>query len=751
MPKLLLKNSGLLFCRCIVFAVCFVVVGLNAVDVGAAQTEVGQEDQAASQTDEQAVTVDYFGRLLDTFSGNADGHSKSGFAEISTKLPAMFPDLAHSFINVSTTKSGVRAFGFLAGILALLVVSVLVEKWVVRWIGKKYLQSEPGSEADKETISFVDKVGMGLVKVIPGLLGIVVFLMLSYAGYALIFPGSGPGAKVLFVALLLSVVGYRATALLADFLFAPGAAGIRPLPVSDTAAVVLRRLVVQIFTYIVSGFLLAAAFSRLGALPITVLMSKVVAASILLVIVALAALRHREHVKEYLLAPTPEHPDSPSRGWKNFAEIWHVFFILYCLVLWGMLVNSTADPGSTTKGAFLFSFFIVPIWVILDRLLVLIVRYGVGILKIYDFSTGTENVLSDEEQLERAKGLNVLQKTLCTARGILAMVLIAWLASLWGYRLPFVSVLIKAIFDSILVIALALTLWRFISNWIEKKIAEEEAGDDEVDEEAADEFGGAVARGRAYTLLPILRKFIGVVLGVMVTLTVLSSLGVNIGPLLAGAGVVGLAVGFGAQKLVADILSGFFYLFDDAFRVGEYLTTGSVSGTVEGITLRNVMLRHHRGMLQIIPHSELGTITNYMRGGIIDKFNLDFPYDTDIDQIRKIIKKVGIAMMEDPEYADGFIRPIKSQGVREISNSVMTIRVKFTAKPGKQFVIRREAFKRITEAINAKGIHYAHRKVIVDIPQVNGDVTPQTEQAVKAAGAAARQIIDEEQAAQEKK
>ena len=104
---------------------------------------------------------------------------------------------------------------------------------------------------------------------------------------------------------------------------------------------------------------------------------------------------------------------------------------------------------------------------------------------------------------------------------------------------------------------ITLTLWRFISNWIEKKIAEEEAGDSEVDEEAADEFGGAVARGRAYTLLPILRKFIGVVLGVMVTLTVLSSLGVNIGPLLAGAGVVGLAVGFGAQKLVADILSGF--------------------------------------------------------------------------------------------------------------------------------------------------------------------------------------------------
>lgn len=307
--------------------------------------------------------------------------------------------------------------------------------------------------------------------------------------------------------------------------------------------------------------------------------------------------------------------------------------------------------------------------------------------------------------------------------------------------------LVKAIFDSIIIMALALTVWRLISSWIEKKIAEETVDEPE-DEDSADEFGGAVARGRAYTLLPVIRKFIGVALGVMVILTVLSSLGVNIGPLLAGAGVIGLAVGFGAQKLVSDILSGFFYLFDDAFRVGEYLKTSSVSGTVENISLRNVMLRHHRGMLQIIPHSELGTITNYMRGGIIEKFNLNFPYDADIDKIRKIIKKVGIAMMEDPDFADDFLQPVKSQGVREITNSIMTIRVKFTARPGKHFVIRREAFKRITEALNAKGIHYAQNKVIVDIPQVNVDEKEgEGENLAKVAGAAALHVVEEQERA----
>jgi small-conductance mechanosensitive channel len=221
----------------------------------------------------------------------------------------------------------------------------------------------------------------------------------------------------------------------------------------------------------------------------------------------------------------------------------------------------------------------------------------------------------------------------------------------------------------------------------------------------------------------------------MVSMMILSSMGVDIGPLLAGAGVIGLAIGFGAQKLVADIFSGFFYLLDDAFRVGEYLEAGTVSGIVENITLRNVMLRHHRGMLQIVPHSDLGAITNFMRGGIVVKFNLDFPYDADIDEIRKVIKKVGQKMLEDEELGKDFIKPVKSQGVREITNSVMTIRVKFTARPGAHFVIRREAFKRITEALCTKGIQYAHRRVIVDIPAA--DTHQLTTEQLKATGAAA--------------
>jgi small-conductance mechanosensitive channel len=276
--------------------------------------------------------------------------------------------------------------------------------------------------------------------------------------------------------------------------------------------------------------------------------------------------------------------------------------------------------------------------------------------------------------------------------------------------------------------------WGIISRVISRKL-EETAPKKTDDESKEDDEWGAGPAERSQTLLPVVRKFIASVLISMVIMIILSSMGVNIGPLLAGAGVIGLAIGFGAQKIVSDIFTGFFFLIDDAFRIGEYIQAGSVSGTVEWITLRTVKLRHHMGSLQFVPYSDMGTVDNFMRGGMVVKFNLQLPYDTDINQVRKIIKKIGKQMANEEEYASDFIKPVKSQGVKSVGDSVMTFRVKFTAKPGTQFVIKREAFRRITEALAEKGIHYAHRKVIVEVPQ--NPTTPaeqSTKQDTKKAG-----------------
>lgn len=404
-----------------------------------------------------------------------------------------------------------------------------------------------------------------------------------------------------------------------------------------------------------------------------------------------------------------------------------------------MIVHlDNTNSETISRGAFFFSFFIVPIWLVMNRMVQWILQMGVKTLKIYDDNLPENSTEEEREQNEKGKIFYMRGKTM--GRIILFSILAIWLTSLWGISLPFLSRITEVFFDAAIILTISLMFWQFISSLIERKIAESMPEEEEEDQD--DEWGAGANRGRSYTLLPMIRKFIGSILVVMVTMTVLSSMGVDIGPLLAGAGVVGLAIGFGAQKLVADMFSGFFYLLDDAFRVGEYLEAGTVSGSVESITLRNVMLRHHRGMLQVVPHSELGPITNFMRGGIVVKFNLDFPYDVNIDKVRKIIKKVGQAMLEDEELGKDFIKPLKSQGVREITNSVITIRAKFTAQPGTHFVIRREALKRITEALAKQGINYAHKKVIVDLPVATTENL--TEEQLRAAGAATMRALEEE-------
>jgi small-conductance mechanosensitive channel len=208
---------------------------------------------------------------------------------------------------------------------------------------------------------------------------------------------------------------------------------------------------------------------------------------------------------------------------------------------------------------------------------------------------------------------------------------------------------------------------------------------------------------------------------------VLSELGVNIGPLIAGAGIVGLAVGFGAQTLVKDILSGLFFLIDDAFRVGEYIDVGEVRGMVEHISIRSLRLRHHRGPVHTIPFGEIHHLTNYSRDWAIMKLELRVPFDTDIEKVRKIIKKVGQELMEHDVHGPNFLQPVKSQGVNRMDDSAFIIRVKFMTKPGEQFVLRRVVFSRIQEVFAENGIQFAPRRVIVD----TGDASP------AAAGAAA--------------
>jgi small-conductance mechanosensitive channel len=263
--------------------------------------------------------------------------------------------------------------------------------------------------------------------------------------------------------------------------------------------------------------------------------------------------------------------------------------------------------------------------------------------------------------------------------------------------------LLRGVVSAIIALLVADIAWRIIRALIDYKISEGTNGG----------IPAAARRSRMKTLLPILRNVIFVVLFTMAGLMVLSSMGIQIGPLLAGAGVAGVAIGFGAQTLVKDIISGIFYLLDDAFRVGEYIQSGSYKGTVESFSLRSVKLRHHRGPLYTVPFGELGAVQNMSRDWVIDKLTVTITYDSDLAKAKKLIKQIGKDLAAEPDFKEKIIEPLKMQGVEQFGEYGMQIRMKMMTKPSEQFTIRRRALALIKTAFDENGIRFASPTVRV--------------------------------------
>jgi small-conductance mechanosensitive channel len=262
------------------------------------------------------------------------------------------------------------------------------------------------------------------------------------------------------------------------------------------------------------------------------------------------------------------------------------------------------------------------------------------------------------------------------------------------------------VFNAIVAYALFDFLWQVTRTILDRKIAQFR-----VPGAPADEV--AIRRQRLSTILPFVRNALLVVLIVIVALMYLSSLGIPITPLLAGASVVGVAIGFGSQTLVKDVLSGVFYLVDDAFRVGEYIQSGSYMGTVEGFTLRSVRLRHHRGPVFTVPFGNLGAVQNMSRDWSLEKITLGVTYDTDLVKLKKIVKQVGKELQDDPEFAPHVIETLKMQGVDEFGDFAIKIKLKLMVVPGEGATIRRWVLTRLKTLFDENGIQLAFPTVRV--------------------------------------
>ena len=266
--------------------------------------------------------------------------------------------------------------------------------------------------------------------------------------------------------------------------------------------------------------------------------------------------------------------------------------------------------------------------------------------------------------------------------------------------------LTRGVLSSIVILLVADFIWQVTKTLIDRRLARMAAMSPPGSEEA-------LRQARVRTLLPIFRNATFILVAVVAVLMALSALGVEIGPLIAGAGIVGVAVGFGSQTLVRDIISGVFYLLDDAFRVGEYIQSGTYKGTVESLGVRSVKLRHHRGPIFTVPYGQLGAVENLSRDWVIDKVIVNVTYDTDLDKAKEIIKQIGKELAQDPEFAPHIIEPLKMQGVEQFGDFAIQLRLKMMTRPGEQFAIRRRAYAMLKTAFDENGIKFAFPTVQV--------------------------------------
>jgi small-conductance mechanosensitive channel len=209
---------------------------------------------------------------------------------------------------------------------------------------------------------------------------------------------------------------------------------------------------------------------------------------------------------------------------------------------------------------------------------------------------------------------------------------------------------------------------------------------------------------RAQTLALVLRSIASVLIWTIAITMILGELGVNLGPLIAGAGIAGVAIGFGAQSLVKDFLSGIFMLVEDQYGVGDIVDVGEATGTVEAVTLRTTRIRSVDGTVWHVPNGTIDRVGNMSQQWARALLDVDVAYGTDIDDAQRVIKAVADAVADDPEWRHRILEPPEVWGIESMGPDAISIRLVVKTRPGDQFPVMRELRRRLSDTFLSEGI-----------------------------------------------
>jgi len=700
-------------------------------------------------------------------------HFRAALLDRLRELPAAFNEVVY-ILRAASPSGGLDAYGK-AVIYSLLMFTagILVERYVY---GQRIMRRFVVARTRENPQGYAEKMPWLVFRFVAGVGGIMVSMAVAYLIGFVIF-GELKDTALQFTVTLINLAYFacRFAAVLWRMILSPFMSQYRIPVMSDRDAKRLHRWLWMLASFDICALLFEVWIRELGlnydiyALVAILLSGMVVMFNTLLVLVNYrqisGALRGGRDTRDVSL---------PLRV---FSQAWAPLAILYMLVAW-IQISVSLVLGEPVEFPLIAGAYVI--------LLSIIVVYGVvnyviergfararalrQMNEIMHEEEQQEAALAEAERLGREEGEvarleDALEETRAAEEEVREMVgatghplntfealarrvagILAFVAGTYAFfyiwdndGAQMVESYADRLLDIMVILFFGYIIYHAFRIWIDTKIREE-VGDEEAGE-LGDEGSGSSA-SRLATLLPLFRNFMLIVVVVTILLIVLMEAGINVGPLFAGAGIVGVAVGFGSQALVRDIFAGAFFLFDDAFRKGEYLDVGGVKGTVEKISVRSFQLRHHLGALHTIPFGELQVMTNYSRDWVIMKLPLRVTYDTDVEKVRKLIKKLGVALLDDPVIGANFIQPLKSQGVIEMQDSAMIIRVKFMTKPGDQWLVRKRVYEDIRVLFEREGIKFAHREVTVRL--ADGKAEDLTEEEKKAVTAAAQASLEED-------
>jgi len=638
---------------------------------------------------------------------------RSGVAAVPDFLPKAYAD--------------VRGKGGTSNILIMFaaILSLLGTGLGAEWLFGRYAAGMRQRLTASSSAHWSVKLKRLLLCALLEFISLCVFALATFIVFFLFF-NRGPFARLAFGLFLVVVLAVRGIGLLSRFLLAPRSLALRLPPLTDHTAIHLYRWTMGLVLFLGFSFLVRGLLELQGVSEESIIFLRAFNAAVVLGMIVYLLFRNRDAVARMICQDSPGAATGINLFRAQLATFWHLLALPYVILVWGLWVFYVLvgrDDLVIPMFALLSSvpLFIVLDWVgqrFLNGLLGLVDRQepvqrgmeGEGC----DAGRADETVTDQKDVLEVApvsRLIPILRRCLSLS---IAGIIFFWLLQLWGLDVQVGEEVTAAAFKILLIVSLAWVAWKLSEAAINRKIKamQPHIG---VDEDS-DEGGMGTGGSRIGTLLQLLRKFVLVVLLLAVGLIILSAVGIDTTPLLAGAGILGLAIGLGTQNLIKDIVSGLFFLLDDAFRIGDYIESGKLKGTVVAITIRSLNLRHTRGMLQNVPFSQLGTVTNFSRDYNIVKLDFRVPFDTDVDKVRKVVKKIDKEIQGNEELGPNLLSPIKCAGVLALDDSALIMRVKFKSKPGHQFMIQRQVYRRLKELFDKAGLEFATRHVMVRLP-----------------------------------